>query len=278
MLVGTFDEGVVRLPSDGAAVAIAGLEGRERFVNALAEHDGLVWAATQGGLVALDGERRALVFLRGEGVTAVARAGTRLYAGTARGVFRVSAERGAEPMAVTGPDGEPIRATALAATATDLWIGTASGAYSLPLASLDAPLTSRTARWHPLVFGAPGAATNVVTALAPLGAGALAGTDDGGLVKLAPDGEVAALRLADARANEVNPGAAAGAADGVVVGTQGGGLVFARASEAGLTAGRPLGLERLAVSAVWTGGDEILAGTAEGAVIRIACDGGAPES
>ena len=271
-LVGTFDDGVVRLGPDGTALAIAGLEGRERFVNALAEHDGLVWAATQGGLVALDGERRALAVLRGEGVTALVRAGSRLYAGTARGVFRVSAERGSEPMAVVGPDGEPIRTTALASTATDLWIGTTSGAYSLPLANLEAPLLSRTARWHPLVFGAPGAATNVVTALAPLADGTLAGTDDGGLVRLAPEGGVAALRLADARANEVNPGAAAAVHGGVVVGTQGGGLVFARAVEAGLGAGRPLGLERHAVSAVWAAGDEILAGTAEGAVLRIVCE------
>ncbi|WP_279426803.1 ligand-binding sensor domain-containing protein, partial [Anaeromyxobacter terrae] len=271
-VVGTFDDGVVWLGPDGAAEAVLGLEGRERFVNALAEHDGLVWAATQGGLVALDAAREAFVLLRGDGVTTLARAGARLYAGTARGVFRISADRGAEPMAVTGPDGEPIRATALAATATDLWIGTASGAYALPLASLDAPLLSRTATWHPLVFGAPGAATNVVTALAPLGEGALAGTDDGGLVRLARDGGVAALRLADARANEVNPNAAAVAGDGVVVGTQGGGLVFARSSEAGLGAGRPRGLEKLAVSAVGTGpGEVILAGTADGEVLRIAC-------
>jgi Ca-activated chloride channel family protein len=270
-LVGTFDGGIVRLGTDGAAEEIAGLEGRERFVNALAEHDGLVWAATQGGLVALDAERRALVLLAGEGVTSLARAGQRLYAGTARGVFRVSAGRGAEPMSVTGPDGEPIRASALAASETELWIGTASGAYALPRASLEAPLLSRIAAWHPLVFGAPGAATNVVTALAPLGAGALAGTDDGGLVRLGADGAVSALKLADARANEVNPGAAAVAGEAVVVGTQGGGLVFAQASGAGLGAGRPLGLERLAVSALWSGAGELLAGTAEGAVLRLAC-------
>ncbi|ABS28314.1 Vault protein inter-alpha-trypsin domain protein [Anaeromyxobacter sp. Fw109-5] len=270
-LVGTFDGGIVRLGTDGAAQEIAGLEGRERFVNALAEHDGLVWAATQGGLVALDGERRALTLLAGEGVTSLARAGQRLYAGTARGVFRVSAGRGAEPMSVTGPDGEPIRASALAASETELWIGTASGAYALSRASLEAPLLSRIATWHPLVFGAPGAATNVVTALAPLGAGALAGTDDGGLVRLGADGAVSALRLADARANEVNPGAAAVAGEAVVVGTQGGGLVFARPTETGLGAGRPLGLERLAVSALSASGGELLAGTAQGAVLRIAC-------
>ena len=70
----------------------------------------------------------------------------------------------------------------------------------------------------------------------------------------------------------MNPGAAAAVHGGVVVGTQGGGLVFARAVEAGLGAGRPLGLERHAVSAVWAAGDEILAGTAEGAVLRIVCE------
>jgi hypothetical protein len=82
---------------------------------------------------------------------------------------------------------------------------------------------------------------------------------------------VSALRLADARANEVNPGAAAIAGDAVVVGTQGGGLVFARPAEAGLGAGRPRGLEKLAVSALSASGGELLAGTAQGAVLRIAC-------
>ena len=177
----------MRLGPDGTALAIAGLEGRERFVNALAEHDGLVWAATQGGLVALDGERRALAVLRGEGVTALVRAGSRLYRDRARRVPRVGGA-GLRADGGGGPRRRAHRTTALASTATDLWIGTTSGAYSLPLANLEAPLLSRTARWHPLVFGAPGAATNVVTALAPLADGTLAGTDDGGLVRLAPEG------------------------------------------------------------------------------------------
>lgn len=147
LVAGTFDDGVFRLPPgehvgwDGAA-PVAGFAGRERLVNALAEHDGLVWVATQGGLVALDGERRALAVLDGEGVTALARAGKALHAGTARGLQRISVEGGAEPVAMAGPAGEPIRVTALAASGDRLWIGTPSGAYSLALATLAAPLQS----------------------------------------------------------------------------------------------------------------------------------------
>ncbi len=281
LVAGTFDDGVFRLePVDGerrwdaaGAAAVEGLEGRERFVNALVEHDGLVWVATQGGLVALDGARRALSLLDGEGVTALATAGGALHAGTARGLHRISVESGAEPVAAAGPSGEPLRVTALAASGERLWIGTASGAYSLPLALLRAPLESRTARWHPLVFGDPPAETNVVTALAPLSDGAVAGTDDGGVVRLRDDGGVAAVRFHDAKANEVNPGAAlAEAGGGVALGTQGGGIVFARARGAGLDVARPPALARAEVSALsaWTGG--VVAGTAEGAILRIECE------
>jgi Ca-activated chloride channel family protein len=272
LVVGTFDAGIVRIAPDGGAAAVEGLEGRERFVNALAELDGLVWAATQGGLVALDGERRALGALEGEGVTALTVAHGRLYAGTARGVFRVTAERGAEPLAVTGPDGEPLRVSALAASGARLWIGTPAGAYAVPVANLEAPLLSRTASWHPLVFGAPPAGTNVVTALAAVTGGVVAGTDDGGLVRLGDDGAVTAVRLADAAADQVNPGAAVATAEGVAVGTQGGGLVLATAREAALEVGRPRGLERLAISAVARSGDALLAGTEEGAVVRFSCE------
>ena len=272
LVVGTFDQGIVRIAPDGGAAAVAGLEGREQFVNALAEHDGLVWAATQGGLVALDGERRALAALDGEGVTALVVSRGRLYAGTARGVFRVTAERGAEPLAITGPEGEPLRVSALAASGARLWIGTPAGAYAVPLANLEAPLLARTASWHPLVFGAPPAATNVVTALAPLDGGAIAGTDDGGLVRLGDDGAVSAVRLADPAADQVNPGAAAATGAGVALGTQGGGLVLATARGAALEVGRPRGLERLAISAVARSGDALLAGTEDGTVVRLSCE------
>jgi hypothetical protein len=180
---------------------------------------------------------------------------------------------------VAGPAGEPIRPTALAASAGRLWIGTASGVYALPLASLEAPLLARTARWHPLVFGEPPAETNVVTALAPLADGAVAGTDDGGLVLVRADGRVSAARFADARANEVSPGAAAVAPDGAVLaGTQGGGVLVARPGPAGLEVVRAGGLGRREVSAVARAPGGALVGTADGAVVRIACGGAVPAS
>ena len=268
--IGTFDGGLLRAAAGDAPAAVPGLAGRERFVNALAEHDGLVWAATQGGLLALDGERRALTLLDGEGVTALARANGALYAGTARGLFRVSAEEGAEPVAAAGPSGEPLRVTALAASGARLWIGTASGAYSLPLSLVEAPLLAREARWHPLVFGEAPADTNVVTALAPAPDGVVAGTDDGGVVRLAASGRVVAVRFAEARANEVNPGAAAAGPGGVALGTQGGGLLLARARGDGLEVVRASGAGRAEISAVGVAGQALLLGTADGRVAACA--------
>ncbi|HEY6003757.1 MAG TPA: hypothetical protein VIV57_12840, partial [Anaeromyxobacter sp.] len=196
--VGTSDGGLVRLDPDGGADAgAARLAGRERSVNALAEHEGLVWAGTQGGAVAFDGERRVLSVLPGDAVTALAGAGSALYAGSARGVFRISVEEGAVPVEASGPSGEPLRVTALAAGGGRLWIGTASGAYSLPLAEVEAPLLARAARRHPLApAGAPGE-TSSVTALAPLAGGILARTDDGGLVRVREDGGASAARFAE---------------------------------------------------------------------------------
>jgi hypothetical protein len=267
--IGTFDRGVTLRDASGALRAVPELAGRARFVNALAEHGGLVWAATQGGLVALRGTARVRTALAGEGVTALTRAGGALYAGTARGVFRVGAGE-AEALGITGPDGEPLRVTALAASGARLWIGTPSGAYSV---ALGAP-AGATARWQPLVFGDPGAETNVVTALAPFPGGAVAGTDDGGLVRLLDDGGVAAVRLADPRANEVNPGAAAALGDAVLAGTQGGGLLVAGARGATLEVARPADLAAVSVSAIAVADGAVLLGTDAGAVLRLRC---APE-
>jgi hypothetical protein len=281
--VGTGDGGVLRLdPADGEDLGAPALRGRERLVNALAEHEGLVWAATGGGAVALDGERRVLSVLPGDDVTALAGAGSALYAGTARGVFRISAEEGAMPVEATGPSGEPLRVTALAASGGRLWIGTASGAYSLPLAEVEAPLLARTARRHPLApAGATGDAGGV-TALAPLAGGVVAGTDGGGLVRVGEDGGVSAARFAEPGANEVGPGAAAalapsggagaGVGVGVLLGTEGGGLLLARPRGDGLSVARLAGG---AISAVHVAedGERVLAGGADGRILSGTCPG-----
>jgi hypothetical protein len=269
--IGTYDGGLVLRAPSGEEVTPA-LSGRERFVNALAEHDGLVWAATQGGLVAFDGDRRVATLLAGEGVTALVRARRALYAGTARGLHRVEVD-GAVPVEAAGPAGEPLRVTALAVAGTSLWIGTASGAYALSLAAVEAPLLQRTARWHPLVFGEPPAQTNVVTALAPLGDVVVAGTDDGGIVRLGEDGSAACARFGDPRANEVNPGAAAASADVAVLGTQGAGVLVVRSGAGALRVVRPKDLSRGEISAVAGGASGILVGTASGAVLRLAVPG-----
>jgi hypothetical protein len=185
-------------PAGGAAQGpVPGLSGGQLLVNALAEHDGLVWAATRGGLLAFDGPRRALALLDGEEVTALAGARGALYAGTAGGLRRISADRGAEPVDATGPDGEPLRVTALAAGRGQLLVGTASGAYALPLATLEAPLLQRTARRLPPASGAPPAGTGAATARPPglafgalsavaaSGAGVLVGSADGAVHRLA---------------------------------------------------------------------------------------------
>lgn len=221
--------------------------------------------------MAFDAERRVLSLLPDDGVTALVTAGSVLYAGTARGLFRISAEEGAEPVEAQGPSGEPLRVTALAASGGRLWIGTSSGVYALPLATAEAPLLARTARWLPLVFGDPPARTNVVTALAPLAGGVVAGTDDGGLVRIREDGAVAAARFPDPRANEANPGAAAVAAggSGVLFGTQGGGLLLAWAREKGLEVAR---VARGEISALFAGEDGALfAGGADGGVLAGRC-------
>ena len=118
-----------------------------------------------------------------------------------------------------GPDGETLRVTALAAAGGRLFVGTPEGVYVV-----NTPLRSQVASWRPLVFGAPGASSNVVTALVAMSDGAVAGTDDGGLVFVG-DETIAALPFAEARANDVNPGALARRGDRLLVGTEGAGLI-----------------------------------------------------
>ena len=264
--VGTFDQGVWRMAGN-AAQEVPGLAGRERFVNALAEMEGLVWAGTQRGAVAFEGGARAFSALSGAAVTALAPAPGALVAGTSRGVALIS-RRGTRWVALEGVASEP-RVTAVAAAAGIVWVGTADGILAAPL---DAVLrSSAPARPIPLVFGEPPARTNVVVALAPLGQHAVAGTDDGGLVLVGPDGKVSALRLDLPRANEVNPGSAAAAAGGAALGTQGAGLLLARELGGRLVAVRAGGLPSASVSALAPDGDALLAATEDGIVLRVRC-------
>lgn len=282
--VGTFDDGVVRLGSETTPSARA-QSGRRRMVNALASDGATVWAATQGGLIGMDGPGAGQVLLGDDSVSALARAGGALYAGAGHGLYRV-AGGAAEAVPATGPDGEALRVTALAAgrsptgsaragrngplaaARSRLWIGTSAGAYSVDLEDLTA---ATPAAWHPLVFGDPPAATNVVTALAVLGDAAVAGTDDGGLVRIGPRGEISAVRFADSVANQVNPGAAATSGSALAFGTQGGGLLLVRARGVGLELRRPSGLENAAVSATAADEESWIIGTPDGRVLRVAC-------
>jgi len=254
VFVGTFDAGLYRFDPahDAAPVELGDLAGRERFVDALVEHDGHVVAATHRGAVILAPDGRRLgVIAAGEAVAALAVVDGRLVAGTAHGLWTAHG-----PLGERGPAGETLRVTALAPTTAALYIGTADGVYRLAR-----PLGSQVAAaWHPLVFGTPPAATNVVTALAPLGDGVVAGTDDGGLV-LVSAAAVRALPFWEARANDVNPGALAPMGNGVVVGTEGAGLLALDPQAATV---RRLG-PRAAVSAV-AAGARLWFGTADGAL------------
>jgi hypothetical protein len=103
----------------------------------------------------------------------------------------------------------------------------------------------------------------VVTALCVAGDRVIAGTDDGGLVWVSAGG-VRALRFAEPRANQVNPGALA--CDGGVAwaGTQGAGLV--RVAADGTRADRPASLVAAEISSVVRDSDGLLIGTAAGEV------------
>jgi len=269
--IGTFDHGVYRAAPGAAPREVGNGAGRELFVNDLAEHEGRIWVATQSGVLVLEpsGER-PLTIVSDTAVTALYRLGGRLHGGTSRGLVKLSLATEAAVVEIRGPFGDPVRVSALAASGETLWLGSSDGVYSLPTTALEreGPLA---ARWHPPVFGTPPAQTNVVTALAPFGDGVLAGTDDGGLVRVTAQA-TAAARFAEPRANEVNPGAAAAVGTGVALGTQGGGLLVASNSAEGhLRLGRPRSWPAGQVSAVRAGGGELLVGTADGSVLTVEC-------
>jgi ligand-binding sensor domain-containing protein len=262
LLVGTFDSGLWRIdPRSGRSLLeIGALDGRERFVDALVEWQGHVVAGTHRGAIVLSPDgARAGVLAGGEAVSSLAVVGDELLIGTAHGLWR---GRDDAPVGERGPDGETLRVTALAVTGDRVWIGTPDGVYAIVT-----PATAGSAEWHPLVFGSPGATSNVVTALVPLADGVLAGTDDGGTVFVS-DAGVDARPFADKRANDVNPGALARVGDRVFVGTEGAGLVGIDGAR--MHARRLGGTCAARISAVTAADGTLWFGSEEGAVYSCA--------
>jgi ligand-binding sensor domain-containing protein len=263
VLVGTFDSGLWRVvPRSGRApVEIGALDGRERFVDALAEWQGHIIVGTHRGAIVLSPDgARAGVLAAGEAVSSLALVDGELAIGTAHGLWR---GRDDAPVGERGEENDTLRVTALAVTRGRLWIGTPDGVYELVT-----PLSAQGTLWHPLVFGSPGASSNVVTALAPLGDGVLAGTDDGGTVFLGAR-DLEARPFAEKRANDVNPGALARLGDRVFIGTEGAGLVVL--DEARTHAVRLGGTWAARISAVTsTNTGTLWFGSEEGAIYSLA--------
>jgi ligand-binding sensor domain-containing protein len=263
LFVATFDAGLHRYDArrDRVPVAVAELAGRERFVDALLPFSDGVVAGTHRGALVLDKDgRRRAVLAAGETVTALANVDGQLLIGTPHGLYA-----GERLLALHGPDGERVRVTALAVSSRRLYLGSPSGLYSLPL-PLDAT-AELVAAWQPLVFGTPGAASNVVTALAPVAGGVVAGTDDGGVALVTARG-VRGLAFTDAGANDVNPGAIASRAGRVIIGTQGGGIVSVDGDGDNLRAARPASWAWPRISAVAAGARFV--GTDDGHLLALA--------
>ena len=280
--IGLFDQGVYSWdPVTEPAPRPAGeWLGRQRFVNALASDGRSIFAATHEGVAVFgpDGRRgeQAIAAETVDALVAVpppsrAERTDWILAGTARGLFVLdgSSAAGGVALPITDEGGGAIRVTALAHSGGEVAIGSPRGVYFVPLAAIYQAVATR-ARWAPLVFGAPPADTNVVTALTALEGGVLAGTDDGGVVFVGLDGEVRALRSADAAANLINPGAATTLGSVAAIGTQGGGLIRVRAAFPTWPE-RPSDWTLPGVSALAGDGADLLAGGDHGLLIRAAC-------
>jgi outer membrane protein assembly factor BamB len=252
VFVGTFDSGLWRFDPahDRAPREVGALDGRERFVDALVEWHGHIVAGTHRGAVVLAAnDTRSGVIARGEAVSSLVVAGDELIVGTAHGLWR-----GSDDVAVgeRGPEGEVLRVTALAVARDRVFVGTPDGVYEV-VAPLAAP---QGALWHPLVFGAGGATSNVVTALTAIGDDVVAGTDDGGLVFVGAAG-VDAVPFAELRANDINPGALVRVGTTLAIGTEGAGLVTLDAHRRARRVGSPGRISAVAVGArLWFGSEE----------------------
>jgi hypothetical protein len=281
LYAGTLDRGLWRV-GGGEAVP---LDGRERFVNALAvsndprsrkavptaERGGLepsqgsrsmdrLWIGTYRGALAVDNRMRVRARAAGDAaVEAILPLDGRVWLGTSRGVVEAG---GARPVAPA------LRASALAATGDRFYIGTPAGVYSVPLVG-GLPIGPVPTR-HPLVFGRPGAASNTVTALVAVGGGVLAATDDAGVAWL-DSGGVRAARFGGARVHEGNPGAMLSDGESVWLGTQDGLLRFGRDGVSHALAG-------VEVSALTRDARGLVVGTGDGRVLVVRVSAAEPRS
>jgi hypothetical protein len=266
LYVGTFDRGLYRV-APGEATARAGqLVGRELFIDTLFLRGSGVLVGTHGGLVRLDARgRRAATHLPRAAVSALVELRGRVIAATSGGLLDVDS---GELLTLVGPAGETPHPSAAAVARGRLWLGTPEGVYSLALAQLERCGGVLAVAWHPLVFGAPGADSNVVTALVPTADGVLAATDDSGVVLLRPADVPRGRRFELARANDINPGAAAIVGTGAALGTAGAGILLPQPDG---RYGRPHRWPAADVSAVHAVGDDLLIGTDDGRVLLARC-------
>src|SRR5207302_1415507 len=154
VFIGTFDAGLYRFDParDDGPVAVGELRGRERFVDALVEHDGRIVAATHRGAVVLraDGKRLGEI-APGEAVSSLAVVDGALVAGTAHGLWT-----GGGP--VTGaPRATDVNPGAMARLGGTIFIGT-EGAGLLQLAGSD---VTRPSDWRSARISAVAATTHL---------------------------------------------------------------------------------------------------------------------
>jgi len=260
---GTFDRGLWIVQSSGAPALGPLTESASPFVNALARHGREVLVATAEGVDrrGLDGRLLGRL-LQGAAVTSLLSHQGRLYLGTSKGV----AVWDGRVLDLAGP-GAPASVPAvhaLAADGDDVLVGTASG-----VCLLDPGLSERP-QCRSLLFGSPPLGSAWVNALASTAAGPFVLSDTGGAARLDGVRLNTVWRLSDPALDRYEPGAAAALPDGrVAAATQGRGVLLLGGRHGPLrwTAG-PQDVTALAVAR----DGALLAGTASGAVLRLAAD------
>jgi len=265
--IGTFERGVGRLTGDrweqyGLGEGLPSLE-----INALVDHRGVIWVATNGG-VALYVEGRfaehpRLASLRETAITSLVSDGEALWIGTGRGVWRLAPDGQVASLGVReGLNNAHVYA--LAPSRTTLWAGTLGGLTGLRLDGRPSPLDS------PSVTAGPGGLShNWINALLTRDATVWVGTYGGGVDRF--DGDTwQRVFPAPGETLEINPGAACWLGDRAVFGTLDRGLLVVQedGSRARLLTD-VLGLAAPSVTAVHADGGTLWIGTTAG-LLRVA--------